>query len=125
MKIIVPGTPITKKNSQQILVNRATGRPFVSPSQQYKKYKKHCEEYIEYDGEPIEEPVCVKCVYYMPTHRRVDLTNLMEATHDILTDASVGILKDDNCNIIKSVDGSRVEYDKENPRVEIEILPFI
>jgi Holliday junction resolvase RusA-like endonuclease len=55
----------------------------------------------------------------MPTRRRVDLTNLLEAAHDTLVAAK--ILADDNNTIIASVDGSRVLYDKENPRTEIII----
>lgn len=122
MRIVIPGAPITKKNSQQILVNKKTGRPFISPSKQYKEYKKNCAEYLGGYTAPIRHAVNVKCVYYMPTRRRCDLCNLLEATHDILVD--YGILEDDNNQIIKSVDGSRVEYDKENPRVEIEIDKF-
>lgn len=53
------------------------------------------------------------------THRRVDLTNLMEAMNDILV--SRGILADDNYHIIAGHDGSRVKYDKNEPRVEIVI----
>ena len=55
----------------------------------------------------------------MPTKHRVDLVNLLEATCDILV--KVNVLEDDNSNIIISHDGSRVLYDKDNPRVEIEI----
>jgi Holliday junction resolvase RusA-like endonuclease len=58
----------------------------------------------------------------MPTRHRVDLVNLLEATCDILVDA--GILADDNSNIVAAHDGSRVEYDKYNPRVEITISPI-
>jgi hypothetical protein len=36
-----------------------------------------------------------------------------------------GILKDDNYKIIHSVDGSRVLYDKNNPRTEILIEKII
>lgn len=61
----------------------------------------------------------VATVFYMPTRRKVDLTNLMEAAHDTLVDAK--ILADDNNTIIVSVDGSRVLYDKSNPRTEIFI----
>lgn len=122
MRIVIPGAPITKKNSQQILVNKRTGRPFISPSKQYKEYKKNCAEYLGGYTAPIGYEVNLKCVYYMPTRRRVDLVNLLEATSDILVD--FGILEDDNSKIIKSVDGSRVEYDKANPRVEIEITKF-
>jgi Holliday junction resolvase RusA-like endonuclease len=55
----------------------------------------------------------------MPTKRRVDLTNLLEAIDDILV--KYGVLEDDNYNIIDNHDGSRVYYDKENPRTEITI----
>ena len=61
----------------------------------------------------------MKCTYYMPTRRLVDLTNLLEATHDLLV--RFRILKDDNSRIVCSVDGSRVYTDKENPRTEITI----
>lgn len=49
----------------------------------------------------------------------MDLVNLLESTCDILVDA--GILEDDNSNIVAGHDGSRVLYDKNNPRVEILI----
>ena len=55
----------------------------------------------------------------MPTMHRVDLGNLHAATDDILVKS--GVLQDDNSNIVAGHDGSRVLYDKENPRVEIEI----
>lgn len=67
----------------------------------------------------IDYPVNMKCLYFMPTKRLVDLANLLEATCDILVHYRV--LRDDNSRIIVSHDGSRVQYDKKNPRVEIEI----
>lgn len=112
--------PISKKNSQQILVNRATGRPFIMPSKAYKDYEAKAMWYIHPKPEnPIDRPVNVKCLFYTPTHRRVDLVNLLEAAEDILVRAKV--LADDNANIVVSMDGSRVLYDKTAPRTEIEI----
>lgn len=61
----------------------------------------------------------VRCVYYMATRRKVDLANLIEATCDILVKAKV--LADDNSQIVAAHDGSRVCYDKKNPRAEIWI----
>ena len=58
-------------------------------------------------------------VYYMATRRKVDLANLIEATCDILVKAKV--LADDNSQIVAAHDGSRVDYDKKNPRAEIWI----
>lgn len=55
----------------------------------------------------------------MPARRRVDLCNLHEALCDVLV--KYGVLEDDNSNIVVSMDGSRVFYDKENPRTEVEI----
>ena len=115
-KIIIPIAPRTKKNSQQIITVK--GRPMIIPSKQYKQYEKDCGYFLTH-VEPFLSPCNVKCLYYMPTHRRVDLVNLQEATLDILV--HYGILIDDNSNVVVSMDGSRVLYDKENARTEIEI----
>lgn len=116
MNILIPLAPTTKKNSNQII--KAKGRYMIIPSSAYKKYEKESGKYMP-KTEPITDQVNVKCIYYMPTHRRVDLSNLLSCTLDVLVKHRV--LDDDNSNIVVSMDGSRVEYDKENPRTEIEI----
>lgn len=119
----IPGAPITKKNHQMIRVNRKTGKPFVGQSKRYVEYESTASYFLQpKPPNPIDYPVTVRCTYYMPTHRRVDMTNLMAATHDILT--TYHILADDNRDVVASVDGSRVLYDKQNPRVEITIEPL-
>lgn len=117
MKINIPLCPRTKKNHQRIATKG--GRHFVLPSSQYEEYEQSALWYIRSPQKPINCPVCVKCLFYMETHRRVDLVNLQEAILDILVKA--GVLADDNSNIVASMDGSRVLYDKEHPRTEIEI----
>ena len=119
IKFTIPLTPISKKNSQQILINKATGRPFIMPSKQYKEYEKDAMHFMPKGIETITDPVSVKCLFYMPTKRKVDLTNLLEAIDDILV--KVGVLQDDHSGIVVSHDGSRVLYDKERPRTEVEI----
>ena len=119
VKFTIKLPPITKKNSQQILVNKATGRPFIMPSKQYKEYERDAMWFIPRPEQPIDYPVNVKCTFYMPTRRKVDLTNLLEAVDDIMVKA--GLFKDDHSGIVVSHDGSRVLYDKENPRTEVEI----
>lgn len=116
INITLRGDPRTKKNSQQIFVNG--DRRFVAPSRQYMEYAASCGWQLK-KIPTVKTPCNVKCVYYMATHRRVDLCNLQEATLDILV--RYGVLEDDNSNIVVSMDGSRVEYDKENPRVEVTI----
>lgn len=117
LKITIPLQPITKKNSQRIVVNG--GRPYILPSKQYKQYEKDCACFLPDSREPIDYAVNVRAVYYMKTRRKVDLTNLHEALHDILV--HYGILADDNHTIIVGTDGSYVDYDKENPRTEVII----
>lgn len=120
MRIVIPFAPITKKNSQRILINPGTRKPFIAQSEKYKQYERACTLILAKQGQPrIGYPVNVKALYYMPTRRRVDLTNLHEALHDILVRAE--ILEDDNCKIVVSTDGSRVLYDKMNPRTEVYI----
>ena len=120
LKYIISLSPISKKNSQQILTNSKTKRPFIMPSKQYKAYEEKAAWFLRpRPPRPISCPVNVKCVFYMPTRRRVDKSNLEEAAHDVLVYA--GILADDNRDIIAATDGSRVLYDKDNPRTEITI----
>lgn len=122
VKIInIPLPPVTKKNSQRIMHSSKTGKPFIMPSQQYRDYETEAAWYCKSAGvqSPIESPVEVTCLFYMPTRRKVDLTNLLEAIDDVLVKA--GVLKDDHSGIIVSHDGSRVRYDKDNPRTVVFI----
>lgn len=118
IKFTIPLAPISKKNSQRIMTNRATGKPFIMPSAQYKQYERDAAHFIP-RGVHITEPVNVQCLFYMPTRRKVDLTNLLEAIDDVMVKA--GLLADDNADVVQSHDGSRVFYDKANPRTEIYI----
>jgi Holliday junction resolvase RusA-like endonuclease len=119
IEFTIPFPPITKKNHQQIVKNPKTGKPFVIPSRQYKEYEKIAMWYIPRLPKPIGEAVNVQCLFYLPTRRKGDLTNYLEAIDDVMVKA--GLLEDDNYTIIQSHDGSRVLYDKDRPRTEILI----
>lgn len=122
VKFTIPLPPITKKNHQQIVRPKGMNRPIVVPSKQYSQYEKDASHYIP-KGKMISVPVNVKCVFYMQTKRKCDLTNLLEAVDDIMV--RCGLLADDNYTIIHSHDGSRVMYSKDNPRTEVEISEII
>ena len=68
---------------------------------------------------PINTKINLKCIFYRSDKRKTDLTNLLNSICDILILSDV--ILDDNYNIIIGMNGSRVCYDKENPRVEITI----
>lgn len=123
MTITLTGAPRTKKNSQRIV--RRGRYSSILPSAAYIEYAGDCGVQLlaqHATNTGIDYAVNVTCVYYMPTRRRVDLVNLLEATCDILRDNFVVL--DDHSGIIASHDGSRVLYDKTNPRVEITITPI-
>ena len=115
IRITIPLPPVTKKNSQRIVVVR--NRPMILPSQKYKDYERDAMPALLPYRKGYTGPVNLRCLYYMPTRRRVDLCNLLEATCDLLVHH--GVLADDNSAVVTSHDGSRVLYDKDNPRTEI------
>ncbi|AWY06882.1 MAG: holliday junction resolvase [Caudoviricetes sp.] len=119
LKITIPGPPVTKKNSQRI-IRLGNGRYSIHPSKAFEAYQKSAGIFIPGTlRRSLSGRYNVKCEYFMPTRRRVDLVNLLEATCDILVHYHV--LEDDHSGVVASHDGSRVVYDKERPRVEIEI----
>ena len=117
LHMMIPGRPITKKNHGRIV--NCGGKPRLLPSPQFRDYQDKAGYFLKGKGRKIEDRVNVRCVYYMPTRGMVDLVGLLQATDDILV--HYGVILDDNCRIVAGHDGSRVRYDKNNPRVEITI----
>lgn len=93
----------------------------IVPSDKFTEYEHACAWFMPH-CKTIKEPVNVQAVFYMPTRRRVDLVNLQEALLDVLVHYKV--LEDDHCGIVATMDGSRVEYDKKQPRTEV-IITFL
>ena len=111
---------IPKKNSQQILFNSRTKRPFIQQSDRYLEFEKLCGYYLKkYKCLNINKPINLKCTFYVPDKRRRDLANLLESIQDILV--KYGVIADDNYLIIKGVDGSRIVYEKNRSETIIEI----
>lgn len=131
IKYTIKGDPRTKKNHQMI----------AGAGKRCPVCKKHEKQWIRQSGyhdefaeaakwqlrpippRPIECPVNVKCVFYMKTRRKVDQLNLLATIDDLLVEMK--ILADDNSRIVVGHDGSRVFYDKDNPRTEITITRMI
>lgn len=119
MIIRIPLMCRSKKNSQQILINSRTGKPFVGQSKLYKNFERECSYFLKKYESNISYPVNLKCTFYVPNKRKRDLTNLENAIADILVKYKV--LQDDNYNIIQSWDGSRIIYEKNREETVIEI----
>ena len=118
----VTGNPIVKKNTQKVVWRR--GRSIVVYSAQYRSWWNNAMDELAVQkkpAEPIDYPVILVCKFFMQTRRVVDLSALYEGIQDTLVKAE--ILKDDNFNIIVGHDGSRVLLDRDNPRIEVAIIP--
>ena len=117
-RIVISLPPVTKKNSQR-MAKRGT-KIIPLPSKAYTEYQEGAGAFLKPIG--IDYPVEITCLFYMKTRRQVDLTNLLEAVDDVLV--HYGVIADDNSKIVVSHDGSRVLYDKANPRTEICIRRY-
>lgn len=122
IQLILWGRPMTKKTHQNIVTNKTTGKHMLIPSAANKQYENDCLRQITGAyRKNIQHNVTVHAHYWMKD--RVgwpDLTGLMQATGDILQNA--GVIANDR--LITSWGNTRiVGIDKDNPRVEIFIMP--
>lgn len=121
IKFTIPVKCRTKKNHGQI-IHTKTGKHTILPSPQYKEFEKEVIKYVtaEFGNiEPIDFKCNLKCIFYKDINYKSDLVGYLQAIQDALVKA--GLLKDDNTNIVTTVNGSEVRHDKDNPRIEVEI----
>jgi Holliday junction resolvase RusA-like endonuclease len=116
IRLTLRGDPRTKKNSQRIASN---GK--LLQSEPFLQWQNDVGWQIpgQYRNARISVPVNVNAAFFMQTRHKVDLGNLLAAVCDMLV--HYGVIADDNRDIVASMDGSRVYWDKAAPRVEIEI----
>jgi len=115
----VLGPPVTKKNSQRVFRNRKTGKPFIVQSKQAKAWETSAVLQLRaaWRGRaPLTGQVSMAAVFYR-TRRVGDLGNFLAAVCDAIERA--GIVANDK-QIVR-FDGSRLDADPKNPRVEILI----
>ena len=126
----IPLDSRTKKNHQMIAGSGQRcpycgkfKKQFIRQGKAHTEYTINAYPYLSpKPAAPIDTPVRVQYLFYMATRRKVDSLNLCATADDLLVE--VGILKDDNSAIIKNHDGTRVLYDKQNPRTEIFIYTY-
>lgn len=119
MIIRIPLQCRSKKNSEQILYNKKTRKPFISQGELYKQFERECGYFLNRYKYNIDYPINLKCTFIMPDRKRRDLVNLLNAIQDILVKYEV--IADDNYKIVASVDGSRIKYVKGQRETIVEI----
>jgi Holliday junction resolvase RusA-like endonuclease len=119
IRLTLRGDPRTKKNSQRLIV--AGGKTKPLPSKAFTQWQETVGWQIPGNlrNAAISVPVNIKAIFFMQTRRPVDKVGLEQGLQDMLV--HYGVIADDNRDIVAAMDGSRVYWDKANPRVEIEI----
>lgn len=116
MIIRIPLLCRSKKNSQQMAFN---SRPVLLQSKLYRQFEKDCAPFLMRYRLHIDYPITLKCTFIVPDRRRRDMTNLLNAIQDILV--KYDVLADDNSEIVASLDGTRVIYEKGKEETIVEI----
>lgn len=120
MRLVISGEVPSLKNSKQIFVNKRTGKPFITSSQNSKKWQAEAKRQLQeqFAGYKVSGyPISIAFTFYLGAKRRKDLDNLLSGCLDAMVHA--GVLEDDDVAHVDNIDISFGGYDKEAPRVEI------
>lgn len=130
--LVIFGAPRTKKNSQAIATNQATGATFIAKDKKLQQWEKAARTQLQLQWgakPPIAGPVQLRAMVYAEANRG-DLLNYLAAVSDILQQhvkriKGVKVLLWSGVYVndvqVKSVDGSRLLKDDKKPRVEIYV----
>lgn len=123
LHFVLSGQTYAKKNSQKVIYNKWLKRNIVVHSANYNKWEADCRKQMNFKKcykLGIDYPIILKMHFYVKDKRNRDLSNYLEGPQDLFVD--MGLLKDDNYNIVCGHDGTRMFIDKENPRIECWLL---
>jgi hypothetical protein len=120
MRLVILGSPVTKKNHGRIVTNRKTGKPFILPSEAYEHWAKLAIPQLmeQWHGiEPLDHPFGLRALVYRDRDAG-DLGNFLSAICDVMEAAGVCV----NDKWIQAFDGSRLRLDYVNPRCELYLF---
>jgi Holliday junction resolvase RusA-like endonuclease len=122
MKFTIPGQVPSKKNSRNIFVRG--GKIVNIPNKRYQEWHKDTLRTLSLRLKTalgsIKTPYHVTYTIYTKDKRLRDLSNMVSSLDDLLVD--FGLIEDDNCTIIAKETAIFGGIDKNNPRVEVEIV---
>lgn len=116
--IVIHGQTPSHKNSKQLF--KVHGRPLLANNRKYLAWRDNAViDVITSNNPPAGSPATVKAVFYVDSHRRRDLDNMLASVLDVLVEA--GKIEDDNCFECKKIEAEFGGVDCDNPRAEIFI----
>ncbi len=123
MRFVILGPPRTKKNHQQIRINRRTGARFIAQADTARSWEEMAVLQLaaqfrkqSASGAAHASAKNLKALFYRERDTG-DLGNFLSAACDALERAGIVV----NDRLIRGFDGSRLLLDRENPRVELEL----
>jgi len=124
-RLTIRGDPVSLKNSKRAV--HAKGRMLFISSAKVTRWMGDAGLQLRSQwGRVFREPLPLsarlnaRIVSYLPTRRLSDASNLYQAPEDALQ--KFGVITDDSQ--IEAHDGSHRGYDRDNPRVDIELRPW-
>lgn len=122
INITLHGRIPSKKNEHRIARNRKTGARFIRTSSRHDEWHRDAMRELLHQKTPKSRlaKFDLSVWFYAPDRGRADATNKLESVNDLLVD--YGVIKDDSWWNIKKLYVDEVQLDRENPRVEIEIV---
>ncbi len=120
-KFTLPTFGVTKKGS--INVNWYRNVHYHQSNKAKVKFKRMIQDQLD-SFDPIKGQIKIKYTFYSKHNNNPDLDNFVGTVKKFFQDALVesGLIEDDNVNIIVSNSEYYGGSDKENPRVEAEII---
>jgi Holliday junction resolvase RusA-like endonuclease len=120
-KFTLPLYGVTKKGA--ISMNWYRNAHYQSTNSAKKKFKKLIKSQLNQFDE-IQTPIKVKYTYYAQRNNNPDLDNFTAIVRKFFQDALVehGLIEDDNVKFIIANSDSYGGIDKDNPRVEAEVI---
>lgn len=116
IRIDIPFAALARDNER--IGGMMRGRLLLSQKYRSKKELARLAAMEQYRGIPMSGPLRIRGTAHWPDRRRRDLLFFVKALHDALE----GVCYGDDFQLV-DVHYRRGEIDKDNPRVELEILP--
>jgi len=121
MIIILPGRIPSKKNSKRLIW--VQDKPRLISSEEYLQWEEEMhwrlKGYAFWRLQVENKKLSITMKLWAPDNRKADLSNKFESVADLLV--KVGIISDDNWNVLSEVILLYQGVDKDNPRAEIEL----
>ena len=120
-EFILPLYGVTKKGA--ISLNWYRNAHYQSSNAAKKKFKELIQEQLD-QFDIIQTPIKIKYTYYAQRNNTPDLDNFVAVARKFFQDALVesGLIEDDNVNFIIASSERYGGIDKNNPRVEAEVI---